>query len=72
MAVLTYIFGNFWHFMGACVLLTIIGILIDEVVTKIAKASIARSYMKFAGKAIENYKESEGDDESESNNVESR
>ena len=63
MAVLTYIFGNFWHFMGACVLLTIIGILIDEVVTKIAKASIARSYMKFAGKAIENYKESEGEDE---------
>ena len=60
MEVLTYIFGNFWHFMGVCVLLTIIGILIDEVVTKIAKASIARSYMKFVGKYVENYKESEG------------
>lgn len=63
MEVLTYIFGNFWHFMGVCLLLTIIGVFVDEIVTIIAKASIARSYMKFAGKAIENYKESEGEDE---------
>ena len=47
MEILMFIFNNFWHFMGVCLLITIVGIIIREIVVLIVKASIARSIMKY-------------------------
>lgn len=47
MEVLMFIFNNFWHFMGVCLLITIVGFIIREIVVLIVKASIARSIMKY-------------------------
>ena len=46
MEALIFIFGNFWHFMGVCVLITIIGIIIKEIVTVIVKARALRTYFE--------------------------
>lgn len=59
MEVLTYIFGNFWHFMGVCVLITLFGFIICEIIKYSAQARIAKMYIERFLK----YRESEGDDE---------
>lgn len=50
MEILMFIFNNFWHFMGVCLLITIVGIIIREIVLLIVKASIARSIMKYGNR----------------------
>lgn len=53
MEALMFIFGNFWHFMGVCVLITIIGIIIKEIVTVIVKARALRTYFESVAKESE-------------------
>jgi hypothetical protein len=50
MEALIFLFGNFWHFMGVCVLITIIGIIIKEIVTVIVKARALRTYFESVAK----------------------
>ena len=53
MEILTYIFGNFWHFMGVCVLIVLIGFVVCEIIKISAKAHIAKMYMKEALETME-------------------
>lgn len=50
MEILMFIFNNFWHFMGVCLLITIVGFIIREIVALIVKASIVRSLMKYGNR----------------------